>query len=336
MNKQWKLGILGCGDFLRWMQPFITNSPNLSVQSLFDPNRARAEKYAALLGGNIVDHEDAIFTDPTIDIVCIFVPPFLRKALVKKAVAHGKHIITTKPLASRLDDAEEIRAMVADKVRFGVIYHRTGHGMLKTAREILLSGEFGKLALFRRDWIHHYPSWTNWALDPDKNGGPFMDAMIHNLNAARFLMAKPASKVCFFCDNLAHPDLRCTDTDMMKVDFFGGGAAYLFITWAADLAVYNTDGNNREHIDIFYLATDKGWRISEEKREGKGVLVASRDGKEKVFPIVDYAESPFERFVSAIETGAEIPVDFVGLDEACDDIRLLALGAASVGQTIKV
>jgi len=38
----------------------------------------------------------------------------------------------------------------------------------------------------------------------------------------------------------------------MKLDFTENDAAHLFITWAADLALYCEEGNDREHIDLFY------------------------------------------------------------------------------------
>ena len=336
MSKTYKLGILGCGDFLRWQAMSLPKCERVTVHKLFDPDRSRAEHYAAQLGGSVAESEEEVFGDSDVDVVCLFVPPFLRKAMTKKAVEAGKHILATKPLAPNADEAREILDMVGDTVRCGVLYRRTGEAMVKTARELFDSGELGKLALYRQDWLHHYPEWNNWALDPEKNGGPFMDAMIHNLNIARYLMDGDATQVCFFADNLAHPDLKCTDTDLMKVDFATGGAAYLFITWAADLAVYSTEGNNREHIDLFYMITDQGWRITEETRDGQACLVASRRGEEKLFPVTGYDTPVYDRFASTLQTGGALPPDLASLSEACEDIRLLALGTATPGRTVGV
>lgn len=75
-------------------------------------------------------------------------------------------------------------------VRCGVIYRRTNNPVIEAYKEIFSGGEFGKLALYKQDWLHHYPTWNRWATAPQKNGGPFMDAMLHNLNAARYLMGR--------------------------------------------------------------------------------------------------------------------------------------------------
>ena len=60
------IGILGCGDFLRWQSDSLKNSPSIKVGALFDPDKARAESFAADLGGKAVDDSDVIFNDPEI------------------------------------------------------------------------------------------------------------------------------------------------------------------------------------------------------------------------------------------------------------------------------
>lgn len=72
-----------------------------------------------------------------------------------------------------------------------------------------------------------------------------MDAMLHNLNAARYLMGRRVVGRAFFSDDHTH-SLACDDTQFLKVDFEQGASAHLFITWAAELAVYDsakTTGN---------------------------------------------------------------------------------------------
>lgn len=322
--KTCNLGILGCGDFLRWQESGLKNCTHVRVKSLFDPDIARAEKYAASLGGSAVCSEAEIFNDPAIDIVCLFTPPWLRKAQILAVAAAGKNILTTKPLAPTVDDcAAMVTAVQQAGIRCGVMYRRTGDAVTETLKQILSSGEIGALGLFKEDWLHHYPQWNNWALDPAKNGGPFMDAMIHNLNIAGYLMGKPVSRAFFSSQNLAHPGLTCNDTEFMLAEYAGGGAAHLFITWAADLQVFNTDGNNREHIDIFYLITDKGWRVTVEPVNEQQMVVASREGERKEWPIQSIGESIFDRYALAIESGNANPSDLPDIVEAAGDIRIL-------------
>jgi predicted dehydrogenase len=321
-SKTYQMGILGCGDFLRWMAPAIKGSQNVSVRWLFDPMQERAARYTAELGGQVAGSHAEIFSDPKVDIVCLFVPPWLRTDLWIQAAQAGKHILATKPLVASISDCERITAL-GNPTRCGVLYGRSGDGWSVALKRLLDSGEIGKLALYRQDWLHHYPQWNTWALDPSKNGGPFMDAMIHNLNLSRYLMGRPIVEATFFSEKLSHPDLACADTETMKITFAGNGSALLFITWAADLAVYSTDGNNREHIDIFYLITDQGWRITKEWTTNGAQIIASRAGVKQTWQSENLGGSVFDRFVKALDSGSELPEDIVSVEMAIEDIRLL-------------
>jgi predicted dehydrogenase len=323
MASKIKLAILGCGDFLRWQAEDIQKSGNVEVAKLFDPRKAEAEKFAAMLGGKAVDTEDDIFTDPDIGIVALFVPPWVRKEQFLRAAKAAKHVLATKPFGST---DEECQAMVAAAcqagIKGGVIYNRTGDSFVETAKSVFDEGRFGRLALYKQDWIHAYPQWNRWATDPDKNGGPFMDAMIHNLNTANYLMGRPVVGKTFFSDNLAHPSLRCADTEAMVVKYQGGGVANLFITWAADLETRSTDGNDREHIDLFYMVTDQGWRITKEWQQDGCFLVASREGKKESVKVEPAPQTVYDAFAAHL-AGAPYPRHLVTFEEAAHDIAMV-------------
>ncbi|NLF38326.1 Gfo/Idh/MocA family oxidoreductase [bacterium] len=323
MNKH-NIGVIGCGDFLRWQADAIRTSKSINVKSLFDTDPARAEKYAGRIGGAVVTSADAIFADKAIDVVCLFVPPWVRRGLVEKATQAGKHIIATKPLGPAVEDcAAMVSAVERAKIKCGIIYRRTDHAASETYRKIFDSGEIGRLALYKHDWIHHYPEWNQWATDPEKNGGPFMDAMIHNMNMARYLMGRPATFCTYFSDNHAHPGLKCNDTEFMKLDFDGNGSAHLFITWAADLAVYSKDGNDREHIDLFYMVTDQGWRLTDAWKDGKMIITASKDGTARQWTVEPPAKTSFDAFAECIDSNGPLPPNIPGVREAFADIKLI-------------
>ena len=319
------IAIFGCGDFLRWQADSIKGSKAVKVAALYDPDQNRAKKYADQFGSRVIADPDAIFADKSIDIVALFVPPWIRKDLFLKASAAGKHVIATKPFGSTSADCREM-SMAATKsgIKAGVIYGRSEDPFMEAAKDLFASGRIGRLALYKQDWLHAYPQWNSWATDPVKNGGPFMDAMIHNLNAACYLMDnRPVGKTTFFSDNLAHPDLKCADTEAMIVNFTGGGVANLFITWAADLETRSRDGNDREHIDLFYLITDKGWRVTKERdKAGLPVIVASREGKKEVFPSPAITKTPYDAFAAHVN-GALFPRVFATLADATRDISLV-------------
>jgi predicted dehydrogenase len=150
-----------------------------------------------------------------------------------------------------------------------------------------------------------------------------MDAMIHNLNIARYFMDRPMRAATWFSDTLAHPDLPCPDTECLKVDFEEGGVAHLFITWAADLAVHSTEGNYREHIDLLYLVTDEGWHITEETKDDQALVRLSRLGQDEWIEPQPLPATHYDRLADAIESGAANPRDLPDVENAAEDVRLI-------------
>ncbi len=335
--KKYTLGIMGCGDYLKWQSSSIDASKHIEVAACFDPDQTRAKTWAGKLGGKAVADGQDIFDDPSIDVVCLFVPPWIRRKLVVEATAKGKHIIATKPLGTTVSDcAAMVRAVENASVKCGIGYRRTGDDGFLTLNKIFREGEIGALALYKQDWLHHYPEWNNWATDPKKNGGPFMDAMIHNLNIARYLMGRKASHITFFSDNHAHPDLACNDTEFMKIDFAGQGSAHLFVTWAADLAVFSKKGNDREHIDVFYMITDKGWRITTGWGDNGFAITASRQGEKRTWCLEKSEQTYFDEFALHLAGEGPWPASLPDIREAYEDIKLLKDAEANSGKQIAV
>jgi len=318
-----KLSIIGCGDFLRWQLPAIQAAKNVTVLHCFDPIQDRAQSFADQLSATAVDNVETIWEDQDVEAVALFVPPWLRLETFEKAHKSGKSVITTKPLAPNVLQCERMQELVTEGLKVGIIYNRTESAFVEALKSVLDAGEYGKLALVKQDWIHHYPTWNKWALDPERNGGPFMDAMIHNLNITRYLMGRPVTKSRMFSEKLSHPDLTCSDTDFMKLDFADNGSAHLFITWAADLAVYSNDGNDREHIDQWFAVTDKGWMITQSWQNDKPVIVLKKDQQEVKLECPDLDISHYDLFADYAKGKSELPARLVSVEEAAKDIHLI-------------
>jgi len=333
-----RAGIIGCGDFLRINEAALAASREISIQSVFDLDGAAGRRWAEALGAKAAGNVGELTEDPDIDLLLVFTPPWARREQIEAAARGGKHLLTTKPLAPNEEDGRAmVEAVDRSGVRCGVMYRRTGDRDFEALRALLVSGEWGPLALFRMEWCHHFPQWNRWALDPAKNGGPFMDAMIHNLNIARTLMGRHVARGIFFGDKLSH-ELPCNDTESLRLEFTGNGIADLFITWAADLEVTRTDGNFREHHEALTLVTGRGYRLTREKDpEGKPSWAASKEGKKHYFPIEPIPGGTiFDRFARAIRGAEPLPMDLPGIGEAFEDIRIIRRSSAAPGVRIQL
>ena len=318
MSREMKAGLIGCGDYLRWEIDELKQSNILKVKYTFDLDSEKSRRISEKIDAIPTDSVDNIFNDPEIKVVMIYTPPWIREEYFKKAVENNKHIMTTKPLASNLDAAQKLYDIVNDKVECSVFYGRSGNPAVETLKEILDSGEIGKLALYKEDWLHHFPIWNDWATDPDKNGGPFMDAMIHNLNKSKYLMGSKVDSVNFFSDNYSQ-SLKCNDTEFMKINFENGASSHLFITWAGDLEVFDPLGNDRVHYGILHQITDEGWYITEEEIDGKPSIKAVKEKEVKTWEVKPLMYTRYDQFCVDLLEERKPRLD---ITEALEDIEI--------------
>ena len=324
--------VLGCGDFLRTQEASLKASRRLKVRSLFDPRPGRAEAFAGRLGAAAVGSVDDCLKDPAIEVLLIFVPPWARKELVLRAAQAGKPVITTKPLAASLGEATEMLRACRGRIPCSVLYKRSGDAGVETLKSILESGEVGRLGLYKQDWLHHYPTWNDWATDPSRNGGPFMDAMIHNLNISRYLAGRPARSLTFSSESHAQK-LACSDTESLKLDFEGGASAYLWITWAGDYAVGDPTRNDREHHDHLRIITDQGWVLEMDTSVRPHVIRGRKNELRREWPLLTLPGTPYDDFAEALNRGVPVPWS---LEDAWWDIWILDQARTHVGSPIQL
>ncbi|WP_297337378.1 Gfo/Idh/MocA family oxidoreductase [Algoriphagus sp.] len=148
--------------------------PTIEVTSLVEVNQELADQKAALLGIENAYTFEAMLKDERIDVVHICTPNFLHFRQAKAVLEAGKHVVCEKPLAVKIDEAEELVRLAAQKglvnaVHFNLRYYPMVRQM-KTMRE---RGELGEvyavMGSYLQDWLFLQTDY-NWRLEPDKSG----------------------------------------------------------------------------------------------------------------------------------------------------------------------
>lgn len=148
--------------------------PNVEVAALVEVNQELAEEKAALLGIPKAMLFENMLKDSAIQSVHICTPNFLHFSQAKAVLEAGKHVICEKPLATKLEEAEELVTLAKSKglvnaVHFNLRYYPMVRQM-KTLRE---SGELGDIysimGSYLQDWLFLQTDY-NWRLEPDKSG----------------------------------------------------------------------------------------------------------------------------------------------------------------------
>jgi predicted dehydrogenase len=151
--------------------------------------RARAATGAAIAFGSV----DELIADERVDVVHICSPNNTHAEYARAALAAGKHVICEKPLATSVDDAEELAtfARSAGMVASVPFVYRF-HPMVREARARVRHGQTGRLFSIRgsylQDWLATAED-DDWRVDP-RNGGPsraFADIGSHLCDLIEFV-----------------------------------------------------------------------------------------------------------------------------------------------------
>ncbi len=174
MSQTLKAAIVGTGFIGPAHLEALRRIPNVEVTALVEVNQQLAEEKAKILGIPNAYTFEEMLKQSAIDVVHICTPNFLHFSQAKAALQAGKHVICEKPLAVKIEEAEELVDLAAKKglvnaVHFNLRYYPMVRQM-KTMRE---KGELGEIyavmGSYLQDWLFLQTDY-NWRLEPDKSG----------------------------------------------------------------------------------------------------------------------------------------------------------------------
>ena len=139
---------------------------------------------------------DQMLADEEVDLVDICMPPAMHVDAVVAAATAGKQVLSEKPLALNVADCDRAvaacqqqgrRLMVGQVLPFFVEF--------QCAREVVASGQFGRLlgGSFKR--VISDPTWLKSFYDPAIIGGPLFDLHVHDAHFIRLLFGMPEAVV---------------------------------------------------------------------------------------------------------------------------------------------
>jgi predicted dehydrogenase len=117
---------------------------------------------------------EALAADPDVHVVHNTTPNFLHGPVIRAALAHRKHIVSEKPLASSAAEAHALwQAAQQAGVVHAVTFNYRGNPMVQQARAMVAGGALGAVhyvhGAYLQDWLLK-PTDFSWRLEPDKGG----------------------------------------------------------------------------------------------------------------------------------------------------------------------
>lgn len=192
-----KIGIIGCGKITEVRHaPEYAENPNCQLAAFFDVVPERAKALAEQYGGTAYDSIEALLASD-VDAVSVCVANAYHAQASIQALKAGKHVLCEKPMATTPEDCEAMVAAAKAAGKFLMIgqNQRLAKAHVK-AREIIESGEMGKVITFETHFAHPGPEgWTgvrdSWFFDKKvASFGVMADLGVHKTDLIHYLTGK--------------------------------------------------------------------------------------------------------------------------------------------------
>lgn len=185
----------------------------------------------------MLEREAALPADVRIEAVAIVTPNHMHAAPAIAALEAGFDVIIDKPLADTQTNALAIAdAAARSGGRIAITHTYTGYPLVKQARRLVTSGQFGKVrrvaVKYTQDWLSRAADLEGnkqaaWRVDPSQSGdaGAFGDIGTHAANLAEFITGERISAIC--ADLTMLPGRRIDDDGAALFRLSGGGRGTL-------------------------------------------------------------------------------------------------------------
>jgi predicted dehydrogenase len=185
------------------------------------------------------------------ELVVIVTPNHLHLPVARAALEAGLNVVSDKPATATLDEARELREVVAKAGRvFALTYTYTGYAMVREARAMVARGDLGAV---RKVVVEYSQGWLSqpiereagarqagWRTDPAEAGigGCSGDIGVHAFDIAEFVSGARVARVC--ADLSTVVEGRALDDDCNVLLRFETGAPGVLV--ASQIAAGDRNG----------------------------------------------------------------------------------------------
>lgn len=225
------LGIIGCEHM--HAASYIEEAfklRNINVVGLAEPDtqigRPLADKYGVPYFENYSD----LMLCNEVDTVCICSSNVLHAELTIEAAKAGKHVIVEKPIATTIEDGENmIEACKKYGVKLMVALPCRYIPAVVRAKEVIDNGSIGDIVAIIG--TNHGSMPGGWFVDKEKSGGgAIIDHTIHVADIMHWILDKEVEEIFAKGGRYIH-DIPVEDTGLIFMQFKDGPYATLDTSW---------------------------------------------------------------------------------------------------------
>ncbi len=202
MTAPLRIGIIGLVHDHIWDNlPDLIAHPSAELVAVADPNQELTDRVAKdFQCSNVYEDYDDMLESETLDAVFIYSSNREGAEAAMYAASLGLHIMIEKPMASTLEEADEMLALARQNhIRLMINWPLAWWAQLQHAMELACSGKIGRLWQVKYRAAHAGPKelgcsdyFCSWLFDPEENGGgALMDYCCYGAVLARTMLGMP-------------------------------------------------------------------------------------------------------------------------------------------------
>ena len=192
-----RVALIGAGSIAKRHLKTFNANPNADVVCICDMNEERVQAMAKEFNvpNYCTDYMD-ILNDENVDAVVIVTPTFTHAPFVLEALKHNKHVMCEKPPALNVQEAQACAdaAAKSDKLLMHAFSLRFS-GSATFMKNYINSGAMGDIYFAEAYRMERCSKLGGWFVNKDRaGGGKLIDACIHQLDLALYMMGFPKIK----------------------------------------------------------------------------------------------------------------------------------------------
>lgn len=250
------IGLIGAGAVSHPHLRAFNRSPLVQRVTVADPDSGAIKRLSARyrVDGAVEDYR-RLLDDPTIKVVDICLPHHLHHPIALEAFQAGKDVLTEKPIALTLSQADEmIAAAESTGLRFYVSLNQLFLPAVERAKRLLEMGKIGKpflvvITIVGQDERMRDPnSWKGtWE---QAGGGVLIDTGMHPLYLLEHFFGMPLAVTARAPRLVVEAENKADDTALLILEYADHIVASVAMTygaygdlWREERHIYGTEGS---------------------------------------------------------------------------------------------
>ncbi|MDO4998494.1 MAG: Gfo/Idh/MocA family oxidoreductase [Neisseria sp.] len=233
-NRKIKFALVGCGRIANnHFGAFEALNADCELVAVCDIDPAALQAAADKTGAKAFASYSQMLEQCDADIVVLTTPSGLHPEQAVQALEAGFHVVSEKPMATRLHDGERM-VKAADKAgkRLFIVKQNRLNATLQLLKRAVDEKRFGKIAMVHLNvfWTRpqaYYDQGNGWRGTWEFDGGAFMNQASHYVDLMEWLIG-PVQDVQAMIST--HRDIETEDTGVLNVRWRNGALGSMAVT----------------------------------------------------------------------------------------------------------